>query len=87
MDILDEMLSQSPKEKFIQILQNGNAFAVEKAFDDFIAEHLALLEFFEHKGIDEEEFQNFKMHNHALIQGRKDDVFIDLVAKILTQEG
>ncbi|MBK1993523.1 DUF2018 family protein, partial [Campylobacter novaezeelandiae] len=43
MDIFDEMLNKTPKEKFIEIIKNGNLGALEKTFDNFFAEYIAMI--------------------------------------------
>ncbi|EAI9223911.1 DUF2018 family protein, partial [Campylobacter coli] len=44
MDIFDEMFNKTPKEKFIEIIQNGNLGALEKVFENFFADHIAMIE-------------------------------------------
>lgn len=87
MDIFDEMLAQSPKDRFIEIVKHANANAMGKAFDRFIAKVIALHELLEAKGLSEEDIENFILHNDALIQEQKNDVYIGLMADILGQEG
>lgn len=36
MDFFDEMFNKTPKEKFIEIIQNGNLGALEKVFEEFL---------------------------------------------------
>ena len=76
MDFFDEMLSKSPREKFIEIVQNANSGAIEKAFDELL----------EQKGLSEEDLLNFKLENSEKIESLKEDYFIGLGAKILGQE-
>lgn len=49
MDFLDEMLSHSPKEKFLQMLQNASPSAVESVMEKLLKEHIALRELLEQK--------------------------------------
>ena len=49
MDFLDEMLACSPKEKFLQMLQNASVSAVERAIEKLLKEHIALRELLERK--------------------------------------
>lgn len=49
MDFLDEMLSHSPKEKFLQMLQNASPSAVESVMEKLLKEHIALRELLERK--------------------------------------
>ena len=49
MDFLDEMLAHSPKEKFLQMLQNASVGAVERAIEKLLKEHIALRELLERK--------------------------------------
>lgn len=87
MDIFDEILGASPKDKFFEMLKHANAGAVEQVVEKFIKEHIALREFIEHKGINEAEFELFKGENHALFEDRLNDYFIGLTAEILGNEG
>ncbi|WP_286005295.1 DUF2018 family protein [Campylobacter avium] len=86
MDFFDEMLSKSPREKFIEIVQNANSGAIEKAFDELLSEHIAMFELLEQKGLSEEDLLNFKLENSEKIESLKEDYFIGLGAKILGQE-
>lgn len=86
MDIFDEILGASPKEKFFQMLKHANAGAVERVMSEFIKEHIALREFIENKGA-EVEFERFKGENDALFEERLNDIFIGLTAEILGNEG
>lgn len=87
MDFFDEMLNKSPKEKFIEIIQNGNLGALEKTFEDFFAEYIAMVELLEKQGLSETDMKNFILENNDLIMQRQDDIFIELGAKILGHEG
>lgn len=87
MDILDEILNQTPKEKFIDILKNANSSSIENAFDDFIVKYIAMSEILEQNGIGEDEINTFQIQNYNNIQKQKNDIFIGLVADILGQEG
>lgn len=87
MDIFDEMLNISPKDKFFQILKHANTGAIEQVMSDFIKEHIALYEFIENKGLSEKELQHFKMENDFLFEERMNDYFIGLSAEILGHEG
>ncbi len=87
MDIFDEILSASPKEKFFQMLQHANAGSVELVIGKFIKEHIALREFVESKGLSEAEFEDFKGENSVLFEERLNDYFIGLTAEILGNEG
>ena len=86
MDIFDEILGASPKEKFFQMLKHANAGAVERVMSEFIKEHIALREFIENKGA-EVEFERFKGENDALFEEMHNDIFIGLTAEILGNEG
>ncbi|WP_297195376.1 DUF2018 family protein [uncultured Campylobacter sp.] len=86
MDFFDEMLNKSPREKFIEIVQNAPSGAIEKAFDDFLSEHIAMFELLEKNGLSEDDLLNFKLEHSAKIDELKDDYFIGLTAKILGQE-
>lgn len=87
MDIFDEMLNVSPKDKFFQMLRHANAGAVEKVLEKFIKEHIALRDFLEIKGISEAEFESFKLEYGVEFEERLNDYFIGLTAEILRNEG
>ncbi len=87
MDIFDEMLNKTPKEKFIEIIQNGNLGALEKVFENFFADHIAMIELLEKQGFNEMDVKSFILENGDFIQERQNDLFIELGAKILGHEG
>ena len=87
MDLLDAMLNKSPKEKFLEIFQNGNLGALEKTFENFFAEYIAMIELLEKQGLNENDLKNFILENNELIEQRQNDIFIELGAKILGHEG
>ncbi|EDO7766072.1 DUF2018 family protein [Campylobacter coli] len=87
MDIFDEMFNKTPKEKFIEIIQNGNLGALEKVFENFFADHIAMIEFLEKQGFNEMDMKSFILENGDFIQERQNDLFIELGAKILGHEG
>lgn len=87
MDIFDEMLNKSPKEKFIEIIQNGNLGALERTFENFFAEYIAMVELLEKQGLKERDVANFILENGSFIEQRQNDIFIELGAKILGYEG
>ncbi|EAJ8473972.1 DUF2018 family protein [Campylobacter upsaliensis] len=87
MDLLDAMLNKNPKEKFLEIIQNGNLGALEKTFENFFAEYIAMIELLEKQGLNENDLKNFILENNELIEQRQNDIFIELGAKILGHEG
>ncbi|EAL8135856.1 DUF2018 family protein [Campylobacter coli] len=87
MDIFDEMFNKTPKEKFIEIIQNGNLGALEKVFENFFADHIAMIELLEKQGFNEMDMKSFILKNGDFIQERQNDLFIELGAKILGHEG
>ncbi len=87
MDIFDEMLNKTPKEKFIEIIQNGNLGALEKVFANFFAEYIAMIELLEKQGLTERDVKNFILENGVFIEQRQNDIYIELGAKILGHEG
>ncbi|EIU0862586.1 DUF2018 family protein [Campylobacter coli] len=87
MDIFDEMFNKTPKEKFIEIIQNGNLGALEKVFENFFADHIAMIELLEKQGFNEMDMKSFILENGDFIQERQNDLFIELGAKILEHEG
>ena len=87
MDIFDEMFNKTPTEKFIEIIQNGNLGALEKVFENFFADHIAMIELLEKQGFNEMDMKSFILENGDFIQERQNDLFIELGAKILGHEG
>ncbi|EAJ8930311.1 DUF2018 family protein [Campylobacter coli] len=87
MDIFDEMFNKTPKEKFIEIIQNGSLGALEKVFENFFADHIAMIELLEKQGFNEMDMKSFILENGDFIQERQNDLFIELGAKILGHEG
>ncbi|EAJ0842624.1 DUF2018 family protein [Campylobacter coli] len=87
MDIFNEMFNKTPKEKFIEIIQNGNLGALEKVFENFFADHIAMIELLEKQGFNEMDMKSFILENGDFIQERQNDLFIELGAKILGHEG
>ncbi|EAI0093587.1 DUF2018 family protein, partial [Campylobacter coli] len=75
------------KEKFIEIIQNGNLGALEKVFENFFADHIAMIELLEKQGFNEMDMKSFILENGDFIQERQNDLFIELGAKILGHEG
>ncbi|EAH8133579.1 DUF2018 family protein, partial [Campylobacter coli] len=74
-------------EKFIEIIQNGNLGALEKVFENFFADHIAMIELLEKQGFNEMDVKSFILENGDFIQERQNDLFIELGAKILGHEG
>ncbi|MBK2000401.1 DUF2018 family protein [Campylobacter sp. RM10532] len=87
MDIFDEMFNKTPKEKFLEIIQNGNLGALEKVFEIFFAEYISMIELLEKQGLNEIDVKNFILENGDLIEQRLNDIYIDLGAQILGHEG
>ena len=98
MDILDELLDTNPREKFLQVLQNGAVGAVESALEKLLREHIALRElmllksvlgqeYLSEYGDLDEQISLFCVENEDLIQERLNDYFIGLTAEILGAEG
>ena len=78
---------KTPKEKFIEIIQNGNLGALEKVFENFFADHIAMIELLEKQGFNEMDVKSFILENGDFIQERQNDLFIELGAKTLGHEG
>ena len=75
MDIFDEMFNKTPKEKFIEIIQNGNLGALEKVFENFFADHIAMIELLEKQGfrvtylnVDEKGFIDLKELENSICE-------------------
>ena len=80
-----DIFSQSPREKFFDILFNANKNLVEnepkKTFEKFIA----MSEFCEKNGFDETAQNSFISQNQTLINERLNDIYIGLSGDILSQ--
>ncbi|MFQ6341818.1 DUF2018 family protein [Campylobacter sp. VTCC 70190] len=87
MDFFDEIFNKTPKEKFIEIIQNGNLGALEKVFEEFFADYIAMIELLEKQGLTESDVKNFILENSDFIEERQNDIYIELGAKILGHEG
>lgn len=87
MDFFDEIFNKTPKEKFIEIIQNGNLGALEKVFEEFFADYIAMIELLEKQGLSESDVKNFILENSDFIEERQNDIYIELGAKILGHEG
>ena len=98
MDILDELLDTNPREKFLQVLQNGAVGAVEGAIEKLLREHIALRELMLLKSVFgqeylieygdlDEQISLFCVENEGLIEERLNDYFIGLTAEILGAGG
>ncbi|EAI5038287.1 DUF2018 family protein, partial [Campylobacter coli] len=70
-----------------EIIQNGNLGALEKVFENFFADHIAMIELLEKQGFNEMDVKSFILENGDFIQERQNDLFIELGAKILGHEG
>ncbi|EGZ8228938.1 DUF2018 family protein [Campylobacter jejuni] len=81
------MFNKTPKEKFIEIIQNGNLGALEKVFEEFFADYIAMVELLEKQGLTEMDVKNFILENGDFIEERQNDIYIELGAKILGHEG
>ncbi|ELK0805249.1 DUF2018 family protein, partial [Campylobacter jejuni] len=73
--------------KFIEIIQNGNLGALEKVFEEFFADYIAMVELLEKQGLTEMDVKNFILENGDFIEERQNDIYIELGAKILGHEG
>ncbi len=87
MDMFDEMFNKTPKEKFIEIIQNGHLGALEKVFENFFADHIAMIELLEKQGFNDMDVKSFILENGDFIHERQNVLFIELGAKILVHEG
>ncbi|WP_291951080.1 DUF2018 family protein [Campylobacter sp.] len=87
MDIFDEMLSKTPKEKFIETIKYANSGALEKVMEQLLADHIAMLELLEKHNLNENDIANFQMENSLFIDERKNDFYIGISAQILGHEG
>lgn len=87
MDIFDDILNVSPRDKFFQMLRHANAGAVEKVMQNLIKEQIILRDFLENKGLTGAEFEEFKLQHGIELEERMNDYFIGLTAEILGNEG
>lgn len=87
MDIFDEMFSKNPKDKFLETLQNCNLGALEKTMEEFLNNHIAMIELLEKNNFTQSDIEQFKMENSLLLEERRNDFHIGLVTEILSKEG
>ncbi|MBK1994075.1 DUF2018 family protein, partial [Campylobacter novaezeelandiae] len=60
---------------------------LEKTFDNFFAEYIAMIELLEQQKINDKDVKKFILENDELIKERQNDIFIGLGAEILGYEG
>ena len=80
-----DIFSQSPREKFFDILFNANKNLVENELEKTFEKFIAMSEFCEKNGFDETAQNSFISQNQTLINGRLNDIYIGLSGDILSQ--
>jgi len=80
-----DIFSQSPREKFFEILFNANKNLVENEFEKTFEKFIAMSEFCEKNGFDEIAQNSFISQNQTLINERLNDIYIGLSGDILSQ--
>ena len=79
------IFSQSPREKFFEILFNANKNLVENELEKTFEKFIAMSEFCEKNGFDEMAQNSFISQNQTLINERLNDIYIGLSGDILSQ--
>ena len=80
-----DIFSQSPREKFFEILFNANKNLVENELEKTFEKFIAMSEFCEKNGFDETAQNSFISQNQTLITERINDIYIGLSGDILSQ--
>lgn len=80
-----DIFSQSPREKFFEILFNANKNLVENELEKTFEKFIAMSEFCEKNGFDEMAQNSFISQNQTLINERLNDIYIGLSGDILSQ--
>ena len=80
-----DIFSQSPREKFFDILFNANKNLVENELEKTFEKFIAMSEFCEKNGFDETAQNSFISQNQTLINERLNDIYIGLSGDILSQ--
>ena len=80
-----DIFSQSPREKFFEILFNANKNLVENELEKTFEKFIAMSEFCEKNGFDEMAQNSFISQNQTLIDERLNDIYIGLSGDILSQ--
>ena len=80
-----DIFSQSPREKFFDILFNANKNLVENELEKTFEKFIAMSEFCEKNGFDEIAQNSFISQNQTLVNERLNDIYIGLSGDILSQ--
>ena len=80
-----DIFSQSPREKFFEILFNANKNLVKNELEKTFEKFIAMSEFCEKNGFDEMAQNSFISQNQTLINERLNDIYIGLSGDILSQ--
>ena len=70
-----DIFSQSPREKFFDILFNANKNLVENELEKTFEKFIAMSEFCEKSGFDETAQNSFISQNQTLINERLNDIY------------
>ena len=79
-----DIFSQSPREKFFDILFNANKNLVENELEKTFEKFIAMSEFCEKNGFDETAQNSFISQNQTLINERLNDIYIGPSGDILS---
>ena len=80
-----DIFSQSPREKFFEILFNANKNLVENELEKTFEKFIAMSEFCEKNGFDEIAQNSFISQNQTFVNERLNDIYIGLSGDILSQ--
>ena len=80
-----DIFSQSPREKFFDILFNANKNLVENELEKTFEKFIAMSEFCEKNGFGETAQNSFISQNQILVNERLNDIYIGLSGDILSQ--
>lgn len=80
-----DIFSQSPREKFFDIIFNANRNLVESELEKFFEKFVAMSEICDQNGFGERELANLILENQTRIQNGLNDIYIGLSGDILSQ--
>lgn len=83
--IFDDIFGGQPRDKFFDIVYNANRNIVENELEILFSELVALRELAESSGITQSQIDSFKALNPDAMESGLNDIYIDIMGKILTQ--
>ncbi|MGP1484673.1 MAG: DUF2018 family protein [Campylobacter sp.] len=81
----NDIFSQNPRDKFLDILFNANRNLVANELDKIFENFIAMKELCEQNGISETAITDFISQNQILIEEGLNDIYIGLSGDILSQ--